>query len=119
VNADRRAVVAGVDLRVGQWRVALVAQGLAGIGAHFDGPFALMHRGQSEHGDGHGFARAPVEECQRGRHDGFFARDDARRTWSFNVRRGCGWRGSSGTGWRIWRPSRHRGNSTGPGCSTA
>jgi len=115
VNADRRAVVAGVDLRVGQWRVALVAQAWRASGLIFTGlsPSCIAVEGA--------WRRTRVRRERRSKNAsegvmmGSLRRDD--RAPDVVLQR-CAVDvdgvAAQATGWRIWRPSRHRGNSTGP-----
>ena len=65
MDADGRAVVAGVHFHGGERRVALVAEGLARIGADLHGPAGIKHHGQGQKRDGEVDALAAVEEAER------------------------------------------------------
>lgn len=52
MDADGRAVVAGMNLSSGSGRVALVAQSLALVGTDADLAVTIEHFGEREFGDG-------------------------------------------------------------------
>ena len=72
MDADGRAVVAGMHFHSGERRVALVAEGLAGIGADLHRPARFHHHRQRKQSDGETGAFAAIEETQ-GRPIEFFA----------------------------------------------
>src|SRR5208283_830126 len=65
VDADGRAVVAGMHFHTGEGRVALVAKRLAGIGADLHRPAGIEHHRQRKKSDGKAGALATVEEAER------------------------------------------------------
>jgi hypothetical protein len=72
MDADGRAVVAGMHFHASEGRVALVAKRLAGIGADLHGPAGIEHHRQRKKSDGEIDAFAAIEEAE-GRTIKFFA----------------------------------------------
>jgi hypothetical protein len=72
VDADGRAVVAGMNFHAGEGRVALVTEGLARIGADLHGPAGFHHRRQRKKSYGEAGAFTAIEES-KGRTKEFFA----------------------------------------------
>jgi len=66
VDADGGAIVAGMHIHAGEGRVALVTEGLAGIGAYLHGPAGIEHHRQRKKSDGEVEAFAAIEEAERG-----------------------------------------------------
>jgi len=62
VDANRRAVVAGMNFPISERRVALVAEGLARIGADLHRPAGIKHGRQRKKSDGETEAFAAVKE---------------------------------------------------------
>jgi len=94
VNADRRAVVAGVDLRVGQWRVALVAQGWRASGLILTGLSPSCIAGRASMATDTDSRERRSKNASEGVMMGSLREMTARRTWSFN---GAPWM------WMAWQ----------------
>jgi len=62
MDADGRAIVAGMHFHAGERRVALVAEGLSRIGADLHGPTGFQHHRQRKKSDGETGAFAAIKE---------------------------------------------------------
>ena len=65
VNANRRAIVSGVDLPLGTGGMTLVAKGLALVGRDIHRAFSVEHLGKREIGNGNMLGRTTVQETNR------------------------------------------------------
>lgn len=65
MDSKRRAVVAGSGLGGGQWRVTLIAEGLARIGAQTDSSRAIEYCRQRKNAGRNIRSRPAVEETER------------------------------------------------------
>lgn len=75
VHAHGGAVVAGADEGGGPGGVALVAEGLALVGAHSNGALGVEDVRDGQHFDADAGLRAAVKEADGGADDFFLARD--------------------------------------------
>ncbi len=75
MDADGRAVVTRVHFPAGERRVALVAEGLARIGADLNRPAGINHYRKRKKGDGETGAFAAIEEAKRRPKEFFAARE--------------------------------------------
>src|SRR6476646_1658348 len=103
VDSDGSAVIAGADLRVCGWRVALVAESLALVRTDFHEARAVIHLRQRQTSQGYVILFAAIEECERGSRDFL--------VWAGIVRLGR-WRKGQGLTVPVHlmtREARHRG----------